>query len=742
MFPPSCPPACLKRKTSSTHSTSNKRVRLSGVFAPRLIVPTGARRSIWDWTKPPRFILDPVAVQGAKRTLTEDEDIYTPSNCKVRLLDNRDALFLPGYKRLATKKQRKRSLSTSSPSKKSLEVVRLRRREQFKRQLQRVDSGICMDSDEDLDLDIVVENTSPFDGFAFTGVIVDMTEAMEATATTTEGDDMDIEDAIISTDATTTAASSEGVTDSGSVSAEQATSSSREEDEVKDMVVDEVKKEEVEEKETSKEENDKVKEREEDRDSGIDVELSDAEKDPEQKEVDEQLSPKETTVKEKVPKRLSIEELVTSTKSTVKKEEEEADDEDDEPPRRSTRRRSVKPSILPTTVEEEEEEEKEGGDLLKRRPSKSTIKEDDEVESEKETEKEGKKEKKKLSRRKAKVEEADSEVSENEDEKKPKKRVAKEEVKEETKEEVKEETKEEVKEEVKVEAVEEEKKEGIVETDKMEEDTEEILRNILEDTDMSTDEDYVPAVEEQTQLIKDSVIVDSQTEEDVTMSEDEDMAEQIIEDISAEQLQNEAKQGIHSQTSETEGSKDIETTDVVVEDSPPQVPTTDVKKTVSRLVLPPSRLDDFEISKMILSVPKTPRTPRSPSMSRFNITMSKAPRKLEPILSPRRKKFGKCEDLTPHWTAKRLAAKRRHFLPFNPANVSRHAYRDPISDEDHLATRKSFWEDEDVEDVYVDDQYQRVEWPLKTWGGNWMAENGGALIEFCVRKLEGFNMAW
>lgn len=59
-----------------------------------------------------------------------------------------------------------------------------------------------------------------------------------------------------------------------------------------------------------------------------------------------------------------------------------------------------------------------------------------------------------------------------------------------------------------------------------------------------------------------------------------------------------------------------------------------------------------------------------------------------------------------------------------------------------MATRKSFWEDEDVEDVYVDDQYQRVEWPLKTWGGNWMAENGGALIEFCVRKLEGFNMAW
>ncbi|KAH0610943.1 uncharacterized protein H6S33_011370 [Morchella sextelata] len=742
MFPPSCPPACLKRKTSSTHSTSNKRVRLSGVFSPRLIVPTGARRSIWDWTKPPRFILDPVAVQGAKRTLAEDEDIYTPSNCKVRLLDNRDALFLPGYKRLQTKKQRKRSLSTSSPSKKSLEVVRLRRREQFKRQLQRVDSGICMDSDEDLDLDTVVENISPFDGFAFTGVIVDMTEAMEATATTTEGDDMDIEDAIISTDATTTAASSEGVTDSGSVSAEQATSSSKEEDEVKDMVVDEVKdmvvdevkKEEVEEKKAPKEENEEVKEREEDRDSGIDVELSDAEKDPEQKEVDEQLSPKETPVKEKAPKRLSIEELVTSTKSTVKKEEEEADDEDDEPPRRSTRRRSVKPSILPTTVEEEEEEEKEGGDLANRRPSKSTIKEEDEVESEKETEKEEKKEKKKLSRRKAKVEEADSEASENEDEKKPKKKVVKEEVKEETK--------EEVKEEVKVEVEEEEKKVEIVETDKMEEDTEEVLRHILEDTDMSTDEDYVPAVEEQIQSIKDSVIVDSHVEEDVTMSEDEDMAEQIIEDISAEQLQNEAKQEVHSQTNKAEESKDIETTDVVVEDSPPQVPTIDVKKTVRRLVLAPTRLDEFEISKMILSAPKTPRTPRSPSISRFNITMSKAPRKLEPILSPRRKKFGKSEDLTPHWTAKRLAAKKRQFLPFNPANISRHAYRDPISDEDHLTTRKSFWEDEDVEDVYVDDQYLRVDWPLKTWGGNWMAENGGALIEFCVRKLEGFNMAW
>lgn len=154
MFSLSSPPACRKRKSSlKAPLTPNKRARLVGSFEPRLIVPTGARRS-WTFAKVSRFILDPVT-QGAKRSLIEEDITSSPSNCKVRLLDNRDALFLPSQERRATKKpQRKRSLS-SSPVKKSVEFVRLRRREFIRqRQLQRIDSGICMESDEDLDLDL------------------------------------------------------------------------------------------------------------------------------------------------------------------------------------------------------------------------------------------------------------------------------------------------------------------------------------------------------------------------------------------------------------------------------------------------------------------------------------------------------------------------------------------------------------------------------------------------------------
>lgn len=152
------PQVCLKRKPcASIPLGSRKRARLVGIFEPRCLVPTGARRS-WTFAKEPRFTFGSVT-QGSKRFLEEDEDMSTNINCKIRVLDNRDILFLPSCKRLSTpgKPQRKRTPS-SSPAKKSVEFVRLRRREFLRqRQLQREDSGICMESDDDLDLDILFE---------------------------------------------------------------------------------------------------------------------------------------------------------------------------------------------------------------------------------------------------------------------------------------------------------------------------------------------------------------------------------------------------------------------------------------------------------------------------------------------------------------------------------------------------------------------------------------------------------
>lgn len=156
MFSLPSPPVSRKRKSNpSTPLSSNKRARLIGIFEPRCIVPTGARRS-WTFAKEPRYILDPVT-QGTKRSLSQDGEL--PNNCKVRVLDNRDALFLPSYKRLSSpKKPHRKRTPSSSPARKSIEFVRLRRREFIRqRQLQRVDSGICMEYDEDPDQDILLE---------------------------------------------------------------------------------------------------------------------------------------------------------------------------------------------------------------------------------------------------------------------------------------------------------------------------------------------------------------------------------------------------------------------------------------------------------------------------------------------------------------------------------------------------------------------------------------------------------
>lgn len=81
-------------------------------------------------------------------------------------------------------------------------------------------------------------------------------------------------------------------------------------------------------------------------------------------------------------------------------------------------------------------------------------------------------------------------------------------------------------------------------------------------------------------------------------------------------------------------------------------------------------------------------------------------------------------------------------------DVSRHAYRDSDSDDGedmythhHHGFQSSRRENDETED---DDVYLRVDWP---WDGrgrynSWMMEHGGPLLEFCVRGLEGFNMAW
>lgn len=84
----------------------------------------------------------------------------------------------------------------------------------------------------------------------------------------------------------------------------------------------------------------------------------------------------------------------------------------------------------------------------------------------------------------------------------------------------------------------------------------------------------------------------------------------------------------------------------------------------------------------------------------------------------------------------------------HPIDVSRHAYRDSDSDDGedmythhHHGFQSSRRENDETED---DDLYLRVDWP---WDGrgrysSWMMEHGGPLLEFCVRGLEGFNMAW
>lgn len=82
-------------------------------------------------------------------------------------------------------------------------------------------------------------------------------------------------------------------------------------------------------------------------------------------------------------------------------------------------------------------------------------------------------------------------------------------------------------------------------------------------------------------------------------------------------------------------------------------------------------------------------------------------------------------------------------------DISRHAYRDPINEDElyHHAARRALLEDDEAEEAYADEHCLRVEWTCttKSWDGrcsSWMMENGSALMEFCVRKLEGFNMAW
>lgn len=50
----------------------------------------------------------------------------------------------------------------------------------------------------------------------------------------------------------------------------------------------------------------------------------------------------------------------------------------------------------------------------------------------------------------------------------------------------------------------------------------------------------------------------------------------------------------------------------------------------------------------------------------------------------------------------------------------------------------------DADAADEDELYLRVGWGWEGTGmyNSWMMEHGGALLEFCVNKLEGFNMAW
>ncbi|CAZ81638.1 unnamed protein product [Tuber melanosporum] len=694
----------LKRKSNPrAPHTPSKRLRTDGLFTPRVKAPTGASRSI-----PRASRYQPSSASPAKRTLDE-EHVEQGLSSKVRILNNRECLYLlPSRKSLPVPVPAlQRKVKPRSPVKDAI-IARLSRRraillrkQKLERMMERMDSDNVYYFSEGLSDNIkLFTSRSPASFSSFSVEIADL--------------DMDIEEPTGATTITSDSPS-QSASDPESLVEEKIETDAPEEGATKksgdadeELVRDPGSKPE----ERKEEEKDSMKDAEAEPEEEVLMKDDEAEEKKEDvKEASETLSTMDKLVSDRVKERLGEDGMICLNVKTKKVGEEEST-----AARKSPIKKKVK-VVLPPTLEEEDEEEKELESPKKRNSRPSGL-------------------------RKKREEADDSSDSEREDrEEKPRRRSSRSSVRKKYEDSNPSDT------EKDGDKREEEGEEATTHPDKMEEDADadaESTGSSGEDTDMSTD---------------DEAPTETTEEEDVAMSEDGD-------DSGDSRDNSDEKKEDGGERQEKEDEADNE------DNGEPSTLIKTDSKTSDEEVRKPKRVKALTLSSQHeeAEAVSTLKTPSSAASLRYNYSITKTPK------SPRSPRLFK-HDLVPSsplsfssfgkkkkallkteierdaslWMLGRssgLYPKRRRQLPFNPANVSRHAYRDSDSDDGedmythhHHGFQSSRWETDEAED---DDVYLHVGWP---WDGRgcynpWMMEHGATLLEFCVRKLEGFNMAW
>ncbi|KAG0639306.1 hypothetical protein HOY80DRAFT_886503 [Tuber brumale] len=707
----------LKRKSNpQAPHTPSKRLRTDGLFTPRVRAPTGASRSI-----PRASRYQPSSAIPAKRALDE-EHVEQGLSSKVRILNNRECLhLLPSRKPLPVPVPAlQRKIKPRSPVKNAI-IARLSRRraillrkQKLERMMERMDSDNVYYFSEGLSNDIkLFTSRSPASFSSFSVEIADLEMDVEepagATAITSDGPSQAASDPELPVEEKIkTDAPEEGATKkSGDADEELVQDPGSKPEERKEEEKDSMKDAEAEPEEEDLMKDDEAEEKREDK-----------------KEVSETLSTRDKLVSDRVKERLGEDGMICLSVKTKNVEEEEST-----AARKSPIKKKIK-VVLPPTLEEDEDEEEKELELPKKRNTRPS------------------------SLRKKTEEADDSSDSEREDREKPKRRSSRSSEISQPKPKYEDSNPSDTEKDGDKRKQEEEEEEGGEEAtthlDKMEEDADadtESTGSSGEDTDMSTD-DEAP-----------TETVGSTEEEDVAMSEDGNDSSDLR-NISDEKKED----GEERQEKEDEADNEDngEPSTLIKTDSKTSDEEVRKPKRVKALTLSSQREEAEAVStpktpssaaslRYNFSITKTPKSPRSPRLFKHDLvpssplSLSSFAKKKKTLLKTEIERdaslwmLGKSSGLYP---------KRRRQLPFNPANVSRHAYRDSDSDDGedmythhHHGFQSSRWETDETED---DDVYLHVGW---SWDGRgcyntWMMEHGATLLEFCVRKLEGFNMAW
>ncbi|CUS08963.1 unnamed protein product [Tuber aestivum] len=747
-------PPSLKRKSNpDAPHTPSKRLRTDGLFTPRVMAPTGASRYI---PRAPSY--QSSAASPAKR-ISDEEHVEQGLSSKVRILNNRECLhLLPSRKPLSVPVPvLQRKIKPRSRIRNAI-IARLSRRRAILLQKQKLENMMeRMDSDnvyyfsEGLSDDIkLFTSRSPA---SFSGFSVDIPDL-----------EMDVGEPTDCTAEITPESPSQPASDPEPPVKEKVTTGALEGGTVKGGGADE---ELVQERKPKPEgrggrEKDSMEDAEAEPEGEKDLVKDDEpeEKKDDKKEAPETLSTKDKLVNDRIKERFGEDGMICLNVKTKKAEEEEST-----AAKKSPIKKKVK-VVLPPTLEEDEEEDEKEAELPRKRdlgpsnPRKKGEEADDTSGSEGE-DREGK-HRRRSSRSRIRKNEGEErgEGEEKERELEAHEKVSQREPKHaDTDLSDTEKDDDELKQEKGGEAS--------AQVDKMEEDADaESAGSSGEDTDMSTD-DGVP-----------TETVESIEEEDVTMDEDSsDSGDSRNTSDQKKEVEGEKRgnglyhltllsRELNRLTAYAEHEADNEdnrgSSTIIKTDSRSSNEEAKKSKRVKALTLS-SQAGEIEVAptpktpssaaslRYSFSISKTPKSPRSPRLFKHDLVPSSPlgfstfVKKKKTLLKPEIERdaglwmLGKSSGLHP---------KRRRQLPFNPANVSRHAYRDSDSDDGedmythhHHGFQSSRWETGEAED---DDVYLHLGW---SWDGrgrynSWMMEHGGPLLEFCVRKLEGFNMAW